>query len=43
MATEARGPLRLAAEALAEDIERWMADEPVSAWKEPWSRTLRAG
>jgi serine/threonine-protein kinase len=21
---------------LAEDIERWMADEPVSAWREPW-------
>ena len=28
--------------ALAEDIERWMADEPVSAWAEPWTRkTLR--
>ena len=27
--------------ALAEDIERWMADEPVSAWREPVSR--RAG
>jgi serine/threonine-protein kinase len=26
--------------ALAEDIERWMADEPVSAWREPWTRTL---
>jgi serine/threonine-protein kinase len=26
--------------ALAEDIDRWMADEPVSAWKEPWTRTL---
>ena len=25
---------------LAEDIERWMADEPVSAWPEPWTRTL---
>jgi serine/threonine protein kinase/tetratricopeptide (TPR) repeat protein len=24
--------------ALAEDIERWMADEPVSAWREPLSR-----
>jgi serine/threonine-protein kinase len=22
--------------ALAEEIERWMADEPVSAWPEPW-------
>ena len=22
--------------ALAEDVERWMADEPVSAWREPW-------
>jgi serine/threonine-protein kinase len=27
--------------ALAEDIERWMADEAVSAWREPWTR--RAG
>ena len=27
--------------ALAEDIERWMADEPVSAWHEPLSRRLR--
>ncbi len=26
--------------ALAEDIERWMADEPVSAWAEPWTRTM---
>ena len=26
------------ARALAEDVERWMADEPVSAWAEPWSR-----
>jgi serine/threonine-protein kinase len=26
--------------ALAEDVERWMADEPVSAWREPWTRTL---
>ncbi|MGO9465621.1 MAG: tetratricopeptide repeat protein [Isosphaeraceae bacterium] len=27
--------------ALAEDIERWMADEPVSAWREPLSRRAR--
>jgi serine/threonine-protein kinase len=27
--------------ALAEDVERWMADEPVSAWREPLAR--RAG
>ena len=26
--------------ALAEDVERWMADEPVTAWAEPWTRTL---
>ena len=26
--------------ALAEDVERWMADEPVSAWPEPWARAL---
>jgi serine/threonine-protein kinase len=25
--------------ALVEDVERWMADEPVSAWREPWTRT----
>jgi eukaryotic-like serine/threonine-protein kinase len=24
------------ARALAEDIEHWLADEPVSAWREPW-------
>jgi serine/threonine protein kinase/tetratricopeptide (TPR) repeat protein len=27
--------------ALAEDIERWMADEPVSAWSEPLRRRAR--
>jgi serine/threonine-protein kinase len=27
--------------ALVEDIERWMADEPVSAWREPVSRRAR--
>ena len=26
--------------ALADDIERWMADESVIAWKEPWNRKL---
>ena len=26
--------------ALAEDVERWMADEPVVAWREPWTRRL---
>jgi serine/threonine-protein kinase len=26
--------------ALAEDIERWMANEPVKAWREPWTRSL---
>jgi serine/threonine-protein kinase len=25
---------------LVEDIERWMADEPVNAWREPWKRRL---
>ncbi len=29
------------ARALAEDVKRWMADEPVSAWREPRSRRLR--
>jgi len=27
--------------ALAEDIERWMADEPVAAWREPFTRRAR--
>ena len=27
--------------ALAEDVERWMADEPVSAWREPFARRAR--
>jgi tetratricopeptide (TPR) repeat protein len=27
--------------ALADDLERWMADEPVSAWREPITRRLR--
>jgi serine/threonine protein kinase len=27
--------------ALSEDIERWMADEPVTAWREPISRRAR--
>ena len=26
--------------ALADDVERWMADEPVRAWREPWTRSL---
>jgi serine/threonine-protein kinase len=26
--------------ALAEDVERWMADEAVTAYAEPWTRTL---
>jgi serine/threonine-protein kinase len=26
--------------ALAEDVERWMADEPVTAYPEPWTRSL---
>jgi formylglycine-generating enzyme required for sulfatase activity/tRNA A-37 threonylcarbamoyl transferase component Bud32 len=29
------------ARALAEEIERWLADEPVAAWKEPWRVRLR--
>ncbi len=27
--------------ALAEDVERWTADEPVTAWREPFSRQAR--
>jgi serine/threonine protein kinase/tetratricopeptide (TPR) repeat protein len=26
--------------ALADDLDRWMADEPVGAWREPWTRSL---
>jgi serine/threonine-protein kinase len=26
--------------ALADDLERWLAGEPVSSWREPWMRTL---
>ncbi len=26
---------------LAEDLERWLAEEPVLAWREPWSRRAR--
>ena len=29
------------ARALAEDVERWLAGEPVSAWREPWPARLR--
>jgi eukaryotic-like serine/threonine-protein kinase len=29
------------AKALAEDVERWLADEPVSAWREPWPDRAR--
>jgi serine/threonine-protein kinase len=25
---------------MADDIERWLADEPVTAWREPWTRGL---
>ena len=28
------------ARALADDIERWLADEPVTAWREPWAVRL---
>src|SRR5262249_38502575 len=31
------------ARALAEEIERWMADEPVGAWHEPVARRARRG
>ncbi|HEX5269935.1 MAG TPA: serine/threonine-protein kinase [Gemmataceae bacterium] len=29
------------ARALAQDVERWLADEPVSAWREPWAVRAR--
>ena len=38
----ARGPLRVG-RALADDIERWMADEPVSAWREPLPARMAGG
>ena len=28
-------------QALADDVERWMADEPVTAWREPFTRRAR--
>ena len=31
----------LTCRALADDIERWMADEPVSAFPEPWTQRFR--
>ena len=40
MATEARGPLP-DCRALADDVERWMADEPVTACREPLARRAR--
>ena len=27
--------------ALADDLDRWMADEPVTAWREPFARRAR--
>ena len=30
------------AKALADDLERWMADEPVTAWREPLARRAAA-
>jgi serine/threonine protein kinase/uncharacterized protein with WD repeat len=29
------------AKALADDVEEWLADEPVAAWPEPWTVRLR--
>jgi serine/threonine-protein kinase len=29
------------AKALADDVERWLADEPVTAWREPWLMRAR--
>src|SRR5262249_34895568 len=37
-----RSTLRYASpRALAQDIERWLADEPVTAWREPWLVKVR--
>ncbi len=40
MATEPDGRYRTP-RALADDVEHWLADEPVSAWREPVRRRLR--
>ena len=40
MATEPAGRYRTP-RALADDVEHWLADEPVSAWREPIRRRLR--
>ncbi len=40
MATEPAGAYRTP-RALADDVEHWLADEPVSAWREPIRRRLR--
>jgi serine/threonine-protein kinase len=40
MALDSRGRYASARE-LADDVERWLAGEPVKAWPEPW--TVRAG
>ena len=29
--------------ALADDLDRWMADEPVTAWREPFARRAGGG
>ena len=41
MALDAGGPLRARRRALADDVERWLADEPVTAWREPMARRAR--
>jgi serine/threonine-protein kinase len=38
MATDPEGRYA-SAQALADDVERWMADEPTEAWPEPWTRS----
>ncbi len=40
MATEPEGRYPTA-KAVADDLDRWMADEPVAAWREPFSRRSR--
>jgi len=39
MATDPAGRYR-SPRALADDVEHWLADEPVTAWQEPWARGL---
>ncbi len=42
MATDPAGRYRTP-RALADDVEHWLADESITAWREPWTRGLLRG